>query len=116
MDYKGLKREELRSICKSKGIRHTSHMRKSQMIQLLQAWRPAAPPLSPLSEEDVAEEQAQMMAADAQVPPLPLPRHQHSKKPVPTLLTALLCGHYPLLTAAVFAQRPCKKLNGAQGS
>ena len=113
MDYKGLKREELRSICKSKGIRHTSHMRKSQMIQLLQAWRPAAPPMPTLSEEDVAEEQAQMMAADAQVQPL---HPQHSKKPVPTLLTALLCGHYPLLTAAVFAARPCKKLNGAQAA
>jgi hypothetical protein len=92
MDYKDLKREELHSICKSKGIRRASHMRKSQMIELLQAWRPA---LQTLSEEDVVEEQAQMMVADA--------KPQHSKKPVHTFLTALLCGHYPLLTAAVFA-------------
>ncbi len=68
------------------------------MIQLLAAWKPVLPPLS---EEGIAAEQAQMMAADAQVP-------QASKKIAHTLLTALLCGHYPLLTAAVFAPRRAK--------
>ncbi len=96
------------------------------MIQLLQAWRPALPPLSEeeVAAEQVAAEQSQMMAADAQVQvpqpqaQVPQPQAQVPQRPRrPTnLLTALLCGHYPLLTAAVFAPRPCKKLNVGQAS
>jgi hypothetical protein len=71
-------------------------MRKSQMIELLQAWRPDLPTLS---EEDVAEEQALAALATGPVADAQVPQHRRPIK----LLTALLCGHYPLLTAAVFA-------------